>query len=168
MKKYLKFSGIVAAVFAIVAFILLMATTGVFYKYGNTQYNYEGTTVLFGATKETWLGTTKIAPAATGLIGWILIIVALVILLLGIILPLLKVNALEKFAGILNLVAVVALVVAGILLFFSRGAFCAANEWDADNAHLGAGWIVAGILAILGGCFAILPAAVDFIGNKKK
>lgn len=167
MKKYLKFSGIVAALFAIVAFILLMATTGVFYKYGNTQYNYEGTVVLFGAEKETWLGTTKIAPAATGLIGWILIMAALVIILLGIILPLLKVKALDKFAGVLNLVAVIALIVAGVLLFFSKGAFCSANEWNADDAHLGAGWIVAGILAILGGCFAILPAAFDFIGKKK-
>jgi len=167
MKKYLKFSGIVAALFAIVAFILLLATTGVYYKYGNTQYNYEGTVVLFGATKETWLGTTKIQPAATGLIGWILILAAIVILLLGIILPLLKVNALEKFAGVLNLIAVCALVVGGILLFFSRGAFCSANDWNADDAHLGAGWIIAGILSILGGCLAILPAAVDFIGKKK-
>ena len=167
MKKYLKFSGIVAAVFALVAFILLMATTGVFYKYGNSQYNYEGTVVLFGATRETWLGTTKIAPAATGLIGWILIIVALVIILLGIILPLLKVKALEKFAGVLNLVAVCALITAGILLFFSKGAFCSANEWNADDAHLGAGWVIAGILAIIGGACAILPAAVDFVGKKK-
>ena len=167
MKKYLKFAGIVSALFAIVAFILLMATTGVFYKYGSTQYNYEGTVVLFGATRETWLGTTHIKPAATGLIGWILIMAALIILLLGIILPLLKVKALEKFAGILNLVAVCALVVGGILLFFSKGAFCAANEWNADDAHLGAGWIIAGILSILGGVIAILPAAVDFIGKKK-
>lgn len=167
MKKYLKFSGIVAAVFALVAFILLMATTGVFYKYGNSQYNYAGTTVLFGAEEQTWLGTVKVKPAATGLIGWILIIVALVIILLGIILPLLKVKALEKFAGVLNLVAVAALVTAGILLFFSKGAFCSANEWNADDAHLGAGWVIAGILAIVGGACAILPAAVDFVGKKK-
>lgn len=167
MKKYLKFSGIVAAVLAVVAFILLMATTGVYYQYGNTQYNYEGTVVLFGATKETWLGTSKIAPAATGLIGWILVIVALVIILLGIILPLLKVNKLDKFAGVLNLAAVVALVVAGVLIFVSKPVFCSANNWNAEDAHLGAGWIVAGILAILAGVCAILPAAVDFIGKKK-
>lgn len=167
MKKYLKFSGIVAAVFALVAFILLMATTGVFYKYGNSQYNYAGTTVLFGAEEQTWLGTVKVKPAATGLIGWILIIVALVIILLGIILPLLKVKALEKFAGVLNLVAVAALITAGILLFFSKGAFCSANEWNADDAHLGAGWVIAAILAIVGGACAILPAAVDFVGKKK-
>lgn len=167
MKKYLKFSGVVACLFALVAFILLMATTGVYFKYGSTQYNFAGTTVLFGATEKTWLGDVVTKAAWTGLVGWILIIVAMVILLLGIILPLLKVKAIEKFAGVLNLVAVFALVAGGVLLFFSKGAFCAANEWSADDAHLGAGWIIAGILSILGGVCAIVPTAVDFVGKKK-
>ena len=169
MKKYLKYSGIVACLFALVAFILFMATTGVFYKYGNTQYNYPGTTVLFGATGQTWLGTeTHINLAWTGLVGWILIIVAMLILAAGIVLPLLKVKALDKYAGILNLVAVCALVAAGILLFCSRAAFCGANNWDTDGANLGAGWVIAGILSILGGVCAVLPAAVAFVGGKKK
>ena len=167
MKKYLKYSGIVALVFALVAFILLMATTGVFYKYGNTRYDYEGTVVLFGATRQTWLGETHIKPAATGLVGWILIILAMLVLIAGIVLPLLKVKALEPFAGIMNLAAVIALIVGGVLVFFSVLAFTGANDWDADNANLGAGWVIAGILAILGGLVAILPAAVAFIGKKK-
>ena len=167
MKKVLKFAGLCAAVLALIAFILVLATTGVFYKYGNTRYDYEGTVVLFGATKETWLGTTKINPAATGLIGWILIIVAIVVLVLNFVLPLLKVTALAKFAGILNLAAVCLLIVAGVLLFVSVPAFTSANDWDAENANLGAGWVVAGILAILGGLVALAPAAVEFVGKKK-
>ena len=167
MKKYLKYSGIVACLFALVAFILLMATTGVFYKYGNTQYNFAGTTVLFGAKEETWLGESVTKLAWTGLVGWILVIVAMLILIAGVVLPLLKIKTLEPFAGVLNLVAVGALIAAGILVFCSRAAFCGANEWSTDNASLGAGWVIAGILAILGGVCAILPAAVDFLGKKK-
>ena len=168
MKKYLKFSGIVACLFALVAFILLMATNGVYYQNGNVQFTYAGTTVLFGATTKTIFGLeSHVNGAWTGLVGWILIIVAMVILLAGVILPLLKVKALDPFAGVLNLVAVGCLVAGGILLFFSMNAFCAANEWSTDKCHLGAGWVIAGILSILGGCCAILPAAVDFLGKKK-
>lgn len=167
MKKYLKYSGIIAALFAVVAFILMMATPGMKYVSGNSVYNYPGTLVIFGGTQEGLLLNIEYKLAATALIAWILILAAVVILLLGVILPLLKVNALQKFAGVLNLVAVIALVVGGILLFFSKAAFISVNEMSTDNAHLGGGWVAAGILAIFAGCFAILPAAFDFIGKKK-
>ncbi len=122
-------------------------------------------------------GEIQATLAWTGLIGWILMLVAILILIAGFVLPLLKVTALEKFAGILNLVAVVSLIVAGILVFISAPVFQEANK---DNAlsllwagyykdfTLGVGWIFAGILAVVGGVLAILPAAVDFIGSKKK
>ncbi len=164
MKKFLQFSGIIAAVLAIVAFILLMATNGAVYKAGNSQYNYPGTLVLFGGKMD----YVNYKLAATGLIGWILILVAIVILLAGFILPLLKVNALEKFAGILNLVAVIALVVGGILLFFSAAAFHGANDSvTSEKTALGVGWVFAAILAIVAGAIAILPAVMDLIGKKK-
>lgn len=176
MKKYLKYSGIVALVFALVAFILLMAAHSVVYA-DNTANWYSGISAVFGG------GTAQISIAGwsnsgsvdaklawPALIGWISILVAMIILLAGIILPLLKVKVLDKFAGVLNLVAVAALVTAGILIFFTEPAFGAANEWSEESIKawtLGGGYIAAGILAILGGCFAILPAAVDFIGKKK-
>lgn len=173
MKKALKFAGLAALVLGIVAFVLLMATVGVFNKVellGKVVItNFAGTTVLFGKTEETILGNAVTKPAVTALIAWILIIVALVILLLGVILPLLKVKALDKFAGVLNLVAVCALVVAGVLLFFTVGAFTSANGVDKDSVqyfHLGAGWVVAAILSIVGGVVAILPAAADFVAKK--
>ena len=179
MKKFLKFSGIIAALFGVVAFILLLATPGVYAKTsglgGDTIHNVDGVLVLFGGHRAAlggWAEATYNASAIS-LIAWILIIVALVILLLGIILPLLKVKALEKFAGVLNLVAVCALVAAGIMLFFSVPVFYQANKdgviglYSQESYHLSAGWIIAAILAIIGGALAILPAAVDFVGKKK-
>lgn len=174
MKKFLKFSGAIAFLFGLIAFILLLATAGVTFKYstglGDITGEAAGTVVLFGKTEKS-MGievVTKCAPNA--LIAWILIILALIILCLGIILPLLKVKALDKFAGLLNLVAVIALVVAGILLFFTVLGFTGANKVDSSIVkyyHLGAGWIIAAILSILGGIVAILPVCSAFLGKKK-
>ena len=49
MKKVLQFAGIISLALAIIAFILFMATPGVVLKSGNSQYNYPGTTVIFGS-----------------------------------------------------------------------------------------------------------------------
>ena len=48
MKTYLKFAGAVAFVFALVAFILLMATPGAYSNGILGDYNYPGTLVIFG------------------------------------------------------------------------------------------------------------------------
>lgn len=171
MKKFLQFSGIIAAVLAIVAFILFMATPGAM---SGNDIVAKGTTMLFGKKEAVTvvginLGTAETKLAWSALLAWIFVLVALIILLLGIILPLLKVKALEKFAGILNLVAVVLLVVAGIFAFVSLAVFCSANGLDSvpEKWSLGAGWVIAGILAIAAGAIAILPAVMDLIGKKK-
>ena len=176
MKKYLKYSGLVALVFALVAFILLMASHSVVYA-DNPANWYSGISAVFGngTAQIDVMGWSKSGAvdaklAWTALIGWILILVAMIIVLAGVILPLLKIKVLEKFAGVLNLVAVGALVTAGILIFFTEPAFGAANEWSEEAIKawtLGGGYIAAGILSIVGGAIAILPAAVDFIGKKK-
>ena len=183
MKKLLKFSGICAAVIALVGFILLMATPIVEYHDGGTWNIISGgvfgggqsITHAFGGTTDP--ASIEATLAWTGLIGWILMLVAILILIAGFVLPLLKVNALEKFAGVLNLVAVISLVVAGILVFISAPVFQEANKdnglsvlWVSNykDFTLGTGWVFAGILSIVGGVLAILPAAVDFIGSKKK
>ena len=173
MKKVLKFAGAFAFVLALVAFILLMATKGVTFKYegalATLSGEADGTTVLFGKTEHTVLGdvVTKAAPMA--LIGWILVIVAMVALLAGVVLPLVKKDS-AKLAGVLNMAAALLLVVAGVLLFFTVLSFTGANKVDSDAVkyyHLGAGWVVAAILALLGGVVALLPACVDFLGKKK-
>ena len=175
MKKVLQFAGVISLALAVIAFILMLATPAIVLSSGNSQYIYKGTVVLFGSKESANIAglitlTSETKPSVLALIGFILIIVALVILLLGVILPLLKVKALEKFAGVLNLVAVAALVTAGILIFFTEPAFGAANEWSEESIKawtLGGGYIAAGILSIVGGAIAILPAAIDFVGKKK-
>ena len=168
MKQVLKFSGIISLVLVAVAFILMMATNACMQVSGSLQVNYAGTTAIFGHQGEGLLDPTiKLAPLA--LIAWILILVGMIIVLVGIDLPLLKINALEKFAGLLNLIAVVCFVLGGVFMFIVVPSLWAANEWGdiPDNAKIGAGWVIGGILAIVGGAFAILPAAMDFIGKKK-
>ena len=177
MKVLLKYSGIISAVLAIVAFILLLATPGVNVKASNfvtgaKTYNISGTTSIFGGSK------AEFAPTWAGLLAFILILVALLILCCAIVLPLLKIKASNKVAGALNLVAVIALILAGVFAFCVVAAFKAANG---DNTHsaslfgfsiseakyvIGAGWVIAGILSICAGVFAILPAAADFVSKK--
>ena len=168
MKKVLQFSGLISLVLVVVAFILMMATHAVVQTSGSVQVVTAGTTAIFGKD-ETVLGvTTHTNPSVLALIGWILLLVGMLIVIAGIVLPLLKVTALEKFAGILNLVAVVCFVLGGVFMFIVVPTFYAANDWNVpDNAAIGAGWVIGGILAIAGGVFAILPAAVNFIGKKK-
>ena len=165
MKNLLKFSGIIAVGLAVVAMILMMATPVLTYTSGSKTYAIDGTAAIFG-------GDFKLAW--TALLAWIFVLVALVVLIAGIVLPMLKIKV--PVAGILNLVAVALLIVAGIFLFITKGAFVAANDDGSligallgaslDQYGLGAGWVIGGILAIAGGVFAILPAAFDFVRKK--
>ena len=163
MKKLLKYSGFISLVLVVVAFILMMATNSVIVGSGNHTICYSGVNAIFG-NKDSLLAPN---PSVLALLAWIFILVGLVIVLLGIILPLLKVHALEKFAGVLNLVAVLLFVVAGVFMFIVVPTFASANSWPSTNdVHIGAGWVIGGILSILGGVVAILPAAADFLGKK--
>lgn len=169
MKKVLQFAGLISLVLGVVAFILMMATPAVIQPLvGDTQTVYAGTTAIFGKTESTILGDVVTKPSALALIGWILLLVAMIIVALGVILPLFKVKALEKFSGILDIVALACFVVGGIFMFLVVPTFYAANEWDVgDKTQIGAGWVIGGIIAIAAGAFAILPAAAAFFGKKK-
>ena len=169
MKKVLQFAGLISLVLGVVAFILMMATPAVIQPLvGDTQTVYAGTTAIFGKTESTILGDVVTKPSVLALIGWILLLVAMIIVALGVILPLLKVKALEKFSGILDIVALACFVVGGIFMFLVVPTFYAANEWDVgDKTQIGAGWVIGGIIAIAAGAFAILPAAAAFFGKKK-
>lgn len=160
MKTFLKYSGVCAAVFAIVAFIMLLACNAITYESLLGTTNVGGTIVLFGGK----IGalTYKLAPLA--LIAFILIIVALVIIIAGIVLPLAKVTALDKFSGILNLIAVAALIVAGIFVFISANNFASVNEISSGN--LTPGYVFTGIFAIVAGVLAVLPAVANLISKK--
>ena len=172
MKKVLQFAGLISLVLAMVAFALMFLTPAIVLKNGNTQYLYEGPVALFGKKETLNLyvvsATTVTKPSPLAFVGFILLIVGFVIVALGFVLQLLKVNALAKIGGILNLVALVCLVLTGIFMFCVVPNFYAANGADVpDSASIGAGWVIGGILAICAGAFAILPAAAAFLGKKK-
>ena len=162
MKKVLKYTGFISLVLVAVAFILMMATDSVVTT-GSIQIHYSGVNAIFG-NKDSILGQN---PSVMALLAWIFMLVGLIIVLCGIILPLLKVKALQRFAGVLNLVAVILFVVAGVFMFFVVPTFGAANNWYSTNGYtIGAGWVIGAILAIVGGVVALLPAAADFLAKK--
>ena len=169
MKTFLKYSGFLAAVIAVVGFILMMATPA----FANGDNVITGTQAIFGEDLGEILGVKSHMDAAwSATLGWILAMVGVIALLLGVVLPLLK---LEKFAGLVNLIALVALVIAGVFVFISQP--CSVTTSGYGNAaitnpysdySLSATWIIAAILYIAAGALAILPAAMDLFGGKKK
>jgi len=172
MKKLLKFSGVIAAAFAIVSFILLLASSPVVGNVAGVTITFSGTVGIFGN------GTTTVGPITTngnwssvwtGVMAFVLILDALLILIAGIVLPLLKVKAIEESAGILNIAAIICLILAGIFIFLETPAFLSANGFSNESNYysLGGGWIAAGVLAIVSGVVAALPAVADLVGKKK-
>ena len=173
MKKALKYAGVCSLLLAAVAFVLMMATPAVVYSSGSSSVTFGGNLAIFGGALDTaqkllLLTTGDAKPSVLALIAWILAIVGLVILLLGVLLPLLKVKAFTKFAGLLNLIAVVCLVVAGIFMFIVVPTFFAGNGFEEapKNAAIGAGWVIGGIVYIVAGAVAICPAVADFVSKK--
>lgn len=157
MKKFLQFSGLIAAGLALVAFIFLLAGNGLIYKSGNVTLTVPGTNAIFG-------GDYKLA--ATALIGWILVLLAMLALCVISVLPLLKVNALDKFSGLITLCAACLLIIAAILIFCTKPAFVGANGNLFKNYSLSFAFVFAGILSILGACVAALPACLNLINKK--
>lgn len=177
MKTFLKYSGILAAVVAIVGFILMMTTPAFAYfpQNGDPQY-LTGAQALFGEEVTGSLGgfitlnAGHINAVWSATLGWILAIVGIIALICGVILPLLK---LEKFAALVNIIALAALLLAGVFVFVSqpctftlKGA-SEASELYKDFA-LNATWVIAGILYLVAGGLAILPTAMDIFGGKKE
>ena len=176
MKKFLQFAGIISLALAAVAFVLMMATPAVLVKItSSSTVQFAGTMAIFGGKLDAgqMLALTVLAseakPAVMALLAWIFILIAMIILLLGVVLPLLKVKALERFAGLLNLIAVALLVVGGVFMFIVVPSFYGAQGVDKalDGASLGAGWVIGGIVAMIAGVIALLPMAADFMGKKK-
>lgn len=157
MKKFLQFSGLIAAGLALIAFIFLLAGNGLIAKSGSFSHTISGVNVIFG-------GDYKLA--ATALIGWILVLLAMLALCVISVLPLLKINALDKFSGLITLCAAGLLLVAAILIFCSKAAFVGANGRLYDDHNLTFAFVFAGILSILGACVAALPACLNLINKK--
>lgn len=172
MKTFLKYSGIIAVVVAIVGFILMMATPAFAYFPQNGDPLYlTSSEALFGADTYVIVRTGHTNAVWSALLGWILAIAGMVALIVGIILPLLKK---EKFAGLLNFIAFAVLVIGGVFVLISQPCTWTPAienaEAQAINTDYGlnATWIIAAILYIAAGVLAILPAAMNLFGGKKK
>ena len=174
MKKVLKFAPLCALLLAIVAFILLFATHSVEYANGSLKGWYDGPAALFGKGQSlgAWGGISIVGEfegkaAWNAVLAFIFIIIALLALLISAIMVFVKIKALEKFGGLIALIAGGLLLVAGIFIFFTLPAFFSANELgDTKNFALGAGWVVAAILAILGGVASACPAVLALVEKK--
>ena len=166
MKKFLQFSGLIAAGLALAAFIFLLAGAGLVYRSNNSAYYVPGTIVIFGGDLKMSILTLECAPAATALIAWIFVLLGMLALIAISILPLLKVKALDKFAGLITLCAAGLLFVAGILLFFSKAVFTGANSNIFDDYLLSFPHVFAAILAIGAAGVAALPAVMGLLGKK--
>ena len=180
MKKFLQFAGLISCCLALVAFILLMVTHSVVYLDDAAKNWYSGISAVFGGgqaqisvsgfglTVSTGAVDVDAKLAWCALLAWIFGLVAMLVLLFGALIPVLKIKALEKFAGLLNLIAVGLLVVAGIFVFFTVPAFAGANEWkNSDGWGLGAGYVIAAILFLAAGAVAALSPVMELLGKKK-
>ena len=176
MKKFLQFASWIALGLAVVAVILMIATPAIDVTVnsiggGSTHKYINGTTALFGA-KETYdfivtsaTSVTHAAPLAV--VGWILLLVGAIVIVLGAVLPAIK-EKLGKFAIALDLAAFVLLLLGGIFAFCVVASFYGANGYNSvpSGAAIGFGWVMSGILAILGALVTICPAASNLISKK--
>lgn len=176
MKAFFKFSGLIAAALAIVAIILMMATPSLSAVVNDKTYNVTGIAALFGAdviaSGNGWsVNLGHINAGWTATVSWILALVAVIALLVVTILPLLKIKALDKFAGIIALCAACCLLVAGILVFFTQPAMDAANTTKTalgdvrvlKDYGLGVGYVFVAILDIVAGACAVCPMVANLI-----
>ncbi len=165
MKKYLKYSGIAAAVVALVGWILIMACPAVKFSastiIGTFKGQVEGTAAIFG--------NEDAKLAAAGLIAWLFTTIAFLALVAAFVLPFFKINVLDKFAGAINLGALALLLASGICAFCIKASWMSANGVsNGSNLSIGAGWVIGGILLVIAGALAILPAVFAFIDSNKK
>ena len=151
---------------ALVALILLLATNSVVYTLtsqvlgGKSKYEVSGIAGIFGGTD------AKYAMSWAGLLSFIFVAAALVLVVLLVVLALLKKKI--GFAGLLKFIAAGLLIAGGVLVFFEVAAFKAANGDNAFNLgslatgtySLGVGWIIAAILSIVSGAGLIVEEIV--------
>ncbi len=150
MKKLKEYGLLIFAgglLFALVAFILMMATIAISGTIFGVTVELSGVKAIFG--------TENAEPNGAALTAWILLLIALLGGIAAVVLPLVKVKLPDiAIVGVKALVAVL-LLVAGIL------AFCLTSV--AGGGNLGAGWIIAGILLILGFVACICPVVLNFV-----
>ena len=154
LQKILQFCGLLLGA---VAFILMLACSSMTFTVdlgplGKNVTQISGMDGIFGDDyiKATW----------TAIIAFILFIVALLAILFALILP----YASKKSKGLpkmLAFIAAIAIIAAGVLLFFEVGAFTSANDISSTKGYaLGIGWVFSAILGIVSGCLMLCSNVV--------
>lgn len=157
LTKILPFCAVILAAIAIVMFFLPFVNFEVGSGANKGVAAFSGFQSAFGADNVKYaitVGGFKIeGQSSTKLVAVDLI--AFILLCVGLLAGGINLGIKTNYAKFIALGVICSLAVAGILLFFTLGNFFGANE-VAENAQkafsIGAGPIIAGILAILGAC----------------
>ena len=151
MKKFLEFAGFCALGLALVGFILMMATPAVVTK--DADALLKGTEAIFGGK--------NFDPVILALLAWIFGLLGILVLCALVVLPLLKIKALDKFAGLIAFGLCALFLVVGIFMFCVRAS---ANADSLFNiGYIGAGWVIGGILFVLAGLVVALPGLMKLL-----
>ena len=172
MKTVLKFAGVISLVAGIVALILFITTPGLSYTASSQILGGASSTQVAG--QNLIFGGENIEVNWAGLGLFIALVCGLVLLFCGFVLPLANVKPVKKFAGLINFLAACCLIAAGALAFFIIPAFTAVNgNASFDLGSIAKGeytitftWIIAAIVSIAGGVFALLPTVANLSGKK--
>ena len=177
LKKILPFTGLIAAVLAIVTLILMMACpVGVYTASSGDKSYVSGIAAIFGETKELGFGiSSTIKLGWAGLLGWILIVVAILALIVAAVLQFVLKKK-PQLGSILAIVAGVCAIVAGIFCFCGLAAVNSANVTEVSGTkiymfndyNLGAGWVIAGILGLCAGGVALINCILGIVASLKK
>lgn len=166
MKKVVKFTGFCAALLILIAFILQLSTKAVTFSDSILGLTLSGS--LSGVEGTFGKSADEIKATWSAIVAFVLLILVFLTFVCTTLLPLLKVKVSDKILAICNCAAVVLAIVAAIFLFIEVPCFLKANDIDTkDGFSLGAGWIVAGILSILGGLVGAISPVFALIGHKK-
>ena len=153
MKNYLKYTGVCAAILALVSFILILCTTAI--KSDTLLGDIDGEDALFGFK----ILTVEYKGATAGIFGFVLLLASIILLAVGAILPALN-KHFNGLAGLLNLIA------AGIFIICTKNSWYDVNKDNIASAksafELSVTYGVAGAISIVAGCIASLPAINDF------
>lgn len=163
-------AGPLAMVLILVAFILQMATPGIHisgtFLIWNVSNDIDGVKIIFGSSDP------KAVLSWSALIAWIFFILTFAVLAALLVFDIIKFAGVEKAAKkmnmdaaklllIIRLAVAVLLIVAAIFIFIAVPTFASANDASTNGLSLNAGWIIAGILAILAAIAVPLPSLLS-------
>lgn len=157
LKKFLPFISCAMMVLAIVMFFLPFVGFEVSSGSAKATASFSGFQAAFGAENVAYsfkvMGVTISGKATTKLVA--VDLVAFILVVLAAAAWVVNFVVKTKFVKIIKVCIAVMLVVAGVLMFTSQAGLVAANEINENAAKaysIGAGAVIGGIFALLGGC----------------